>query len=90
LLRNINSRLGIGRNSQQRFNGEFSSRIRDVFRRSPKNKISHFSKEMTNLSTILIETPETLLNSTNNELKNDICLVSDSPHYIVRVRLSYI
>jgi hypothetical protein len=45
---------------------------------------------MTNLSTILIETPETLLNSTNNELKNEICLVSDSPHCVVRVRLRYI
>jgi hypothetical protein len=48
---------------------------------------------MTNLSTILINSPETLEPlpiRTNNEYKQDVCLVSDSPHYIVRVRLIHV
>jgi hypothetical protein len=42
---------------------------------------------MTNLSSVLIEPNETLSNATKNESQHEICLVSDSPHYVVRVRL---
>ncbi len=44
---------------------------------------------MINSSTVLIETAEPIemtSAATNNNAKHDICLVSDSPHYIVRVR----
>jgi len=80
------------RNHAQR-SGEFSTMIRNIFRHSPKNKVSHLNKEMTNLSTVLIESTEPtkiLPNITNNDSKHEICLVSDSPHYIVRVRLIHI
>jgi hypothetical protein len=43
---------------------------------------------MTNLSTALIQSAkpiEIISITTNNDTKHDICLVSDSPHYIVRV-----
>lgn len=68
---------------------EFPTKIRDIFRRSVKNKVSHLNKEMTNLSTVLIESVEPmeiLPNMINHDAKHEICLVSDSPHYIVRVR----
>ena len=32
-------------------------------------------------------TTDTLSTNTSNDSKHDICLVSDSPHYIVQVRL---
>jgi hypothetical protein len=63
--------------------------IKDIFHRSPKNKVSHRNKDMINSSTVLIETAEPIemtSAATNNNAKHDICLVSDSPHYIVRVR----
>ena len=47
---------------------------------------------MTNLSTILIDSPEILEPlpiQTNNEYKQDVCLISDSSNYIVRVKLVY-
>ena len=43
---------------------------------------------MTILSTVLIDsslTTETLKTATGDESEHDICLFSESPHYIVRV-----
>jgi hypothetical protein len=59
-----------------------------MFHRAPKRKGSQAEKEMTNLSTTLIksdETTETLTSIKNDTHKEDLCLFSDSPHYIVRV-----
>jgi hypothetical protein len=44
---------------------------------------------MPNLQAILYksnDTTETLSSMTSNDAQHEICLVSDSPHYIVRVR----
>ena len=80
-----------GRNShQQRSNTDFSKLFRDVFHRSPKHRRSQTEKEMTNLSTTLIkpsDTTETMASQIGNTHKEDLCLFSDSPHYVVRVRL---
>jgi len=79
----------MGRNNQQRFANELPKIFRDIFSRPSKHKISHLTKEMTTLSTVLIESPPTIPTSpsiTNNEHAHDVCLVSDSPHYVVRVR----
>jgi hypothetical protein len=35
------------------------------------------------------ETTDTFSSPTSTDTKHEICLVSDSPHYIVRVRLIY-
>jgi len=35
------------------------------------------------------ETTDTFSSLTSTDTKHEICLVSDSPHYIVRVRLIY-
>jgi hypothetical protein len=75
-------------NSQHRF-VEIPMIIKDMFHRSSRNKVAQFNKEITNLSTVLIESAEPIEMTpitTNNNTKHDICLVSDSPHYIVRVR----
>jgi hypothetical protein len=61
-----------------------------MFHRSPKRKLSQTEKEMTTLSATLIkssETTETLASQTDNSHKEDVCLFSDSPHYVVRVGL---
>jgi hypothetical protein len=64
-----------------------------MFRRTPKHKVFQLNKEITNLSTVLIESVEpneTLPHTTNNDSKYEICLVSDSPHYIIRVWIIHI
>jgi len=78
-----------GRNNHhQRPSSEFSNLFRDIFHRTPRSKLTQTEKEMTTLSTTLIkssETTETLASHTGNIHKEDLCLFSDSPHYIVRV-----
>jgi hypothetical protein len=86
-LRSINLSLSIERNSSQRF-GIFPTILRDIFCRTSKNELFHLNKEMTNLSTVLIESAEpneTLPHIKKNDSKCEICSVSDSPFYIVRV-----
>jgi hypothetical protein len=85
---NMDIPLTNGGNNHQRSTCEFSSVFRNIFHRSPKRNVLQSEKEMTNLSKVLIksdETTETLANITNNPHKEDLCLFSDSPHYIVRV-----
>jgi hypothetical protein len=87
VVRSIHSRSSGRANSQHRF-AEIPTIIRDMFHRSSRKKVSYFNKEMTNLSTALIQSAkpiEIISITTNNDTKHDICLVSDSPHYIVRV-----
>jgi hypothetical protein len=82
-----------GRNHHHRTNTDFSKLFHDVFHRSPKRRRSQTEKEMTTLSTTLIkasDTTETLASQIGNAHKEDLCLFSDSPHYVVRVRLIWI
>lgn len=84
--------LSNGRNNHQRSNMDFSKAFRDLFHRSTKHKVLQVEKEMTTLSKTLIkseDTTETLASITNNTHKEDSCLLSDSPHYIVRVWFIY-
>jgi len=77
-----------GGNNHQRPTSEFSRVISDIFCRPTKRKVLQAEREMTTLSKVLIksdETIETLASITNNPHKEDLCLFSDSPHYIVRV-----
>ena len=74
--------------SLQVFN-ELPTLVQDIFSRPQKKKSIRTNKEMTTLSTIVIETPEpnTVPSVTRNNTteEHDVCLVSDSPQYIVRV-----
>ena len=74
------------RRGSQQWVGQIPTILRDIFRPSPNNKIAHFSREMTMLSTILIDPSETMETAVNGDTKHDVCLVSESPLYIVRVR----
>ena len=74
------------RRGSQQWVGQIPTILRDIFRPSPNNKIAHFSREMTMLSTILIDPSETMETAVNADTKHDVCLVSESPLYIVRVR----
>jgi hypothetical protein len=78
----INPPLLNGGNHHQR---DFSKLFRDIFHRPTKHKIE---KELTTLSTTLMkseETTDTLASTARNSNHEEICLFSDSPHYIVRV-----
>lgn len=86
--RSLDSRTPMRRSSQQ-WVGQIPTIIRDMFRRSTKRKIVQLNREMNTLSTILIDSSgpiETIPPTVNTDAKHDICLVSESPHYIVRVR----
>jgi len=76
-------------NNHRRSYFEFSKFFHDIFHRSTKHKVLQVEKEMTTLSQTLIksnETTETLASITNYiPHKEDLCLFSESPHYIVRV-----
>lgn len=64
--------------------------FRELYRRPFKRPIQHLDKEMTNLSTTLMkssETTETLASINNGAHQQDLCLFSESPHYVVRVRM---
>jgi hypothetical protein len=72
--------------------GEFSTKIRQIFRRTPQSKTFGLSKAVSNLQEILQQSNETtdiFSSPKSNDAKHEICLVSDSPHYIVRVGLIY-
>lgn len=63
--------------------------FRELYRRPFQRQIQHLDKEMTNLSTTLMkssETTETLASLSNGAHQQDLCLFSESPHYVVRVR----
>ncbi|CAF1093211.1 unnamed protein product [Rotaria sordida] len=84
----INTPLSDEENNHQRFNVGFPKLFRNVFNHSKKHKVLQPENEMTRLSKTLMksnETTETLASMTNNTHNNDICLFSDSPHYIVRI-----
>lgn len=64
----------------------------ELCRRPFKRQIQHLDKEMTNLSTTLMkssETTETLASVANGAHQQDLCLFSESPHYVVRVRMIF-
>ena len=87
LNRSIRSRASTRRGSQQ-WMGQLPTMMRDIFRRSSKKKIAQINREMTTLSTILINSSgpaETAPPAVTMDAKHDVCLVSESPHYIVRV-----
>ena len=72
---------------------EFSTKIRQIFRHLPRNKVLRLREEISNPQAILPKwsnTTDTLPSITSNDTQDEICLVSDSPHYIVRVRLRHI
>ncbi|CAF0765651.1 unnamed protein product [Adineta steineri] len=85
----INISLANGRpNFYQRYTPDFSKKFRDMFHRSTKNKPLNIEKEMNNLSKTLImanETTETLVDVPKRSHSEDLCLFSESPHYIVRI-----
>jgi hypothetical protein len=73
--------------------GEFSTKIRQIFRHLPKHNKFRLSKEVPNPQEILHQsnvTTDTFSSLTSSDPQHEICLVSDSPHYIVRVRLIYL
>jgi hypothetical protein len=81
-----------GGNNHQRCTSEFSKLFHDVFHRSTKHQGLQTDKEMTTLSKTLIRSEEKSERSasiTNNTHQEELCLFSDSPHYVVRVRLRY-
>jgi hypothetical protein len=64
-----------------------------MLQHSPKNKFRKLSKRVADVHVILKQskqTTDTLSNETNNRIKHEICLFSESPHYIVRVRSTHI
>lgn len=69
-------------------NLEFSKIFRDMFSRALKRRHEPIEKEMTTLSIPSIqehEISDTSTSKTNGNHTGNICLFSDSPHYIVRV-----
>ncbi|CAF1563132.1 unnamed protein product [Rotaria sp. Silwood1] len=84
----INTPLSNQENNHQQSNLNFSKFFRNVFSRSRKHQVLQQGNEMRTLSKTLMksnETTETLASVTNHASNNDICLFSDSPHYIVRI-----
>ena len=74
--------------SFRRYPADFSKFFRHLLRRTNKQPTLKSDKEMTNLSAVLMkpsETTETLASINNNAHHQDLCLFSESPHYIVRV-----
>ena len=76
-------------NTSRNSHGEFSDKFRHIFRQPLKKKSEKLSESMPSTQT-LSTTPTSIAdissNLTNNDAEHQICLVSDSPHYIVRVR----
>lgn len=76
-----------GTNNDQHSTSDLSKIFRGIFHRSTKSRYPR-EREMATISATLIkpsDTMETTISATNNAHMNDLCLFSDSPHYIVRV-----
>ncbi|UJR31398.1 hypothetical protein I4U23_018892 [Adineta vaga] len=87
-IENNYSRLSVDRKNSHRFSTQLPTIFLDMFRRVSKNEVSQLHKQMSTLSTVLIDSGETsvrLPDVANNDSTSDVCLVSDSPHYIIRV-----
>ncbi len=88
ILIRVNIPLSNGGNNHQRSTSYFSKLFHDIFHHPTKHEVLQAEKEMNTLSKTLIksdETTETLATVNNNTHSQDVCLFSDSPHYIVRV-----
>lgn len=75
-------------NTDQQSSSDLSKIFRGIFHRSVKPRYPTGEREMATISTTLIkssDTTETLPDVSNKTHSNDVCLFSDSPHYIVRV-----
>ena len=86
--RSIHSRLSNAASSHPRSSNDYSSIFRELFHRSSSNKTLKLSKEVVHLSAVLIEAspmtaPFTMTKA--SQPAHEICLFSESPHYIVRV-----
>ena len=80
--------LSNGNNNNQRSSSDLSRLFHGIFHRSVKPRYPTGEREMATISTTLIkssDTTETLPDASNNTHANDICLFSESPHYVVRV-----
>ncbi|CAF4381737.1 unnamed protein product [Rotaria socialis] len=79
-----NTPLSRTENNHQRPSVEFSKSFRKLFTTAKQRK----ETELTMLSKKLVnerETTETIASTSNTARNHDICLFSDSPHYIVRI-----
>lgn len=78
-----------GENLPETSEPELHYTMRDIFRRFSKGKQRRISTVVSNIAGILHAAHDNNVPMTalpNAETKHEICLVSDSPHYIVRVR----
>ncbi|CAF3458146.1 unnamed protein product [Rotaria socialis] len=79
-----NTPLSRTENNHQRPSVEFSKSFRKLFTTAKQRKeteLTMLSKKLVNGS----ETTETIASTSNTARNHDICLFSDSPHYIVRI-----
>lgn len=83
--RSSSSRIAVVPNESSPYFARF---LRTIFHRSAKINHSTLKKSVTDISTVLVENNPIVPACTginNNEQKDDICLFSESPHYVVRV-----
>lgn len=69
--------------------GQFSMKIRRILRQTPKKTLARLGESLTEQHSVpdkSVNTTDTLPSSASTENEHRICLFSDSPHYIVRVR----
>lgn len=70
--------------------GQFSMKIRRMLRQTPKMKLIKLGESLVEQQPTpnkSMSTAETLSSLTGSDNEHRICLFSDSPHYIVRVRM---
>ncbi|CAF0983219.1 unnamed protein product [Adineta ricciae] len=75
-------------NNHHRSGSDFTKVFRDFFGRSKRSKIVQGGREMSTLSKTLIipnEVTDTLVSVPTRSHSEDLCLFSESPHYIVRI-----
>lgn len=70
------------------FSTEWAKFFRRIFNRRTKFRSQRLEEEMKNLSSTLMkqsQTTETLTSEPKTDNNHEVCLFSESPHYIVRV-----
>ena len=70
--------------------GQFSLKIRRILQQTPKKKLIKLGESLAEHQSTpdkSISTAETLSSLASTDNEHRICLFSDSPHYIVRVRM---
>ncbi|CAF1427947.1 unnamed protein product, partial [Adineta ricciae] len=77
-------------NTTEHSQQELPAKFRHLFRRLPKDRLLKFTKQLPHFKPPLNKTTEsiettTIITAGNDEATHNICLVSDSPHYVVRI-----